>query len=73
VIKDLGLPSLGLWNESIIENIENVIADIFELLLNLGTVLSNFAHMLIGLLALFLCSIEEMMRHEALRVPTTFL
>lgn len=53
VIEDLGLSTLGLWNQSRIEDIENILADFLELLLDSLAVFADGSNVLIGTLGLF--------------------
>lgn len=53
MIKDFGLSTLGLWNESLVEDVEDILADLLELLLDSLTVLSDGCYVLIGTLGLF--------------------
>jgi hypothetical protein len=54
VVEDLGLARLGLWDEAVIKNVEDIIADILELLLNLLAVVADGADVLVGALGLLL-------------------
>jgi len=54
VVKDLGLPRLGLGDERVIENVKDILADLFELGLNLLAVLADDGDVLLGALLLLL-------------------
>lgn len=73
VVEDLGLSRLGFGNQRLVENIEHILADLLKLILDLLAVITDGADVLVRALGLSFCSIEEMMRQEARRVPTTFL
>lgn len=54
MIKDLGLSRLGLWDQRVGQDIEDILADFLEFELDLLTVLANDANVLVvfGLLLL---------------------
>lgn len=54
MVKDLGLASLGLGNEGLVEDVENVLADLFKLGLDLLAVLADDLDVLVRALLLFL-------------------
>ena len=54
VVEDLGLSRLGLGDQRLVQNIEDILADLLELGLDLLTVVSDGRNMLIGALGLFL-------------------
>lgn len=54
MVEDLGLPSLGLRDQSIVEDIEDVLADLLEFCLNLLTVITDGGNVLVGTFGLFL-------------------
>lgn len=54
VVKDLGLARLGLGNKGIIENVEDILADLLELCLDLLAVIADGADVLLGALGLLL-------------------
>lgn len=47
VIEDLGLARLGLGDEGVVEHVENILADLLELLLDLLSVLADGANVLL--------------------------
>lgn len=49
VVEDSGLASLGLGDQSLIKNIENIFADLLQLKLDLGTVLMDSVNVVIGI------------------------
>jgi hypothetical protein len=54
VIKDLGLARLGLWDQGLIENVEDILADLLELGLDLLTIIADGRDVLLGALGLLL-------------------
>ena len=54
VVEDLGLASGGVGDEGLIQNIEDILADLLELLLDLHAVLLDGSDVLVGALGLFL-------------------
>jgi hypothetical protein len=54
VIEDLGLARLGLWDEGLIQDIEHILADFLELGLNLLTIITDGANMLVRALRFLL-------------------
>lgn len=54
VVEDLGLSGLGLGDQAVVENIENILANLLELELNLLTVLADDADVLVCALLLLL-------------------
>ena len=54
VIEDLGLAGLGLWDEGLIEDIEDILADLLKLGLNLLAVITDGRNVLLGALGLLL-------------------
>jgi hypothetical protein len=52
VVEDLGLAGLGLGNEGVVENVEDILADLLELKLDLLSVVANRANMLLRALGL---------------------
>jgi hypothetical protein len=54
VVKDLALASLGLGDKALVEDGENILADLLELELNLLAVLANDTNVLVGALSLLL-------------------
>jgi hypothetical protein len=50
VVEDLGLARLGLWDERLIQNIKDILADFFEFGLNLLTIVTDGADVLVGAL-----------------------
>jgi hypothetical protein len=56
VIEDLGLARFGLWDESLVQNVKDILADFLKLGLNLLTIITDGADMLVralGFLLLF--------------------
>jgi hypothetical protein len=47
VVEDLGLARLGLWDERLIQDIEDILADFLEFGLNLLTVVTDGANVLV--------------------------
>lgn len=54
MVEDLGLAGGGIGNESIVEDVEDVLADPLELLLDLDAVVLDGGDVLVGALGLFL-------------------
>lgn len=54
MVKDLALASLSLGDEALIENVEDILADLLELKLDLLAVLADDANVLVGTLGLLL-------------------
>jgi hypothetical protein len=54
VVEDFGLSRLSLWDQGLIQDIEDILADLLELGLDLLTVVADSRNMLIGTLGLFL-------------------
>ncbi len=54
MVKDLGLAGLGLGDERVIEDVENILADLLELCLDLLSVVADGANVLLGPLGLLL-------------------
>lgn len=54
VIEHLGLARLGLGDQSLVEDIENILADLLELAFDLLTIVTDGTDMLVGALGLFL-------------------
>lgn len=54
VVEDLALASLGLGDEALVENVEDILADLLKLELDLLAVLANDADVLLGALGLLL-------------------
>lgn len=54
VIEHLGLSGFGLWDERIVEDIEDVLADFLEFGLNLLTIVTDGRNVFVGALGLFL-------------------
>lgn len=54
MVEDLALAGLSLGNEALVEDVENILADLLELGLNLLAVLADDANVLIGALGLLL-------------------
>jgi hypothetical protein len=52
VVEDLGLAGLGLGNEGVVENVEDILADLLELKLDLLSVVADSANMLLRALGL---------------------
>lgn len=50
VVEDLGLARLGLRDEGLVEHIEHILADLFELGLNLLTIVADGSNVLLGAL-----------------------
>lgn len=54
MVEDLGLPGRGVGDQAVIQHIEDVLADLLELGLDLGTVLLDGGDVLVRALGLFL-------------------
>lgn len=54
VVENLGLSRLGLWNQGLVEDIKNVLADLLELGLNLLAVIADGRDVLLSSLGLLL-------------------
>lgn len=54
VVEDLRLAGLGVGDKAVVEDIEDILADLLELELDLGAVLADGADVLVGALALLL-------------------
>ena len=54
MVEDLGLSGLGLWNQGLVKDIEDILADLLELGLNLLAVIANGGDVLLGSLGLLL-------------------
>jgi hypothetical protein len=54
VVEDLALASLGLGDEALVKNVEDILADLLKLKLDLLAVLADDANMLLGALGLLL-------------------
>lgn len=54
MVKDLGLARLGLGDQGLVEDIENILADLFEFGLDLLTVIPDDANVLVDALLLLL-------------------
>jgi hypothetical protein len=54
VVEDLGLARLGLWDQGLIQDIKDILANFLEFGLNLLAVGSDGLNMLIGALGLLL-------------------
>jgi len=54
VVEDLALPGLGLGNQALVEHVEDILAHLLELGLDLLAVLADDADVLIGTLGLLL-------------------
>jgi hypothetical protein len=54
MVEDLGLAGLGLGNQSVVEDIEDILADSLEFCLDLLTVVPDGSDMLVGALGLLL-------------------
>lgn len=52
MVEDLGLARLGLGDERLIEDVEDILADLLELGLDLLSVLADGANVLLGTLRL---------------------
>jgi hypothetical protein len=54
VVEDLALAGLGLGDEALVKNVEDILADLLKLKLDLLTVLADDANVLLGALGLLL-------------------
>jgi len=54
VVEDLGFTRLGLGNQGLVQDVEDILADLLELRLDLLTVLADGRDMLVGALGLLL-------------------
>ena len=54
MVKDLGLSRLGLWNQGLVKDIKDILADLLELGLNLLAVIADGGDVLLGSLGLLL-------------------
>jgi hypothetical protein len=54
VVEDLGLARLGLGDEGVVEDVEDILADLLELGLDLLAVFTDGANVLLGALGLLL-------------------
>jgi hypothetical protein len=54
VVENLRFARLGLWNQGLVENIEDILADLLELSLDLLAVIADGCDVLIGTLGLLL-------------------
>lgn len=54
VVKDLGLASLGLGDEGLVKNVENILANSLQLIFNLLAVITDDGDMLLGALGFLL-------------------
>lgn len=54
MVEDLGLAGLGVGDKAVVEDVEDILADLLELELDLGAVLADGADVLVGALALLL-------------------
>lgn len=54
MVKDLGLASLGLGDERLVKDIEDILADLLKLALDLLAVVANGSNVLLGALSLLL-------------------
>jgi hypothetical protein len=54
VVEDLGLASLGLGDQVLVKDFENILADAFELRFDLLAVLGDDGNVLLGALGVFL-------------------
>jgi hypothetical protein len=54
VVEDLGLARLGLGDEGVVEDVEDILADLLELGLDLLSVVADGANVLLGALGLLL-------------------
>ena len=52
VVEDLALASLGLGNEAVVEDVEDILADVLQLSLDLLTVVADDVNVLVGALGL---------------------
>ena len=54
MVEDLGLARLGLWNQGLIQDIEDILADLLEFGFDLLTIVSDSRNVLVGALGLLL-------------------
>ena len=54
MVENLGLARLCLWNEGLVEDVKNILADLLKLELDLLAVLADDANVLVGTLLLLL-------------------
>lgn len=54
MVKDLGLASLGLGDERLVKDVEDILADLLKLALDLLAVVANGSNVLLGALSLLL-------------------
>ena len=54
MVEDLRLARLGLWDQGLVQDIEDILADLLEFGLDLLTVVSDGLNMLVGALGLLL-------------------
>lgn len=54
MVEDLGLARLRLWDQGLVQDIEDILADLLEFGLDLLTVVSDGRNMLVGALGLLL-------------------
>lgn len=54
MVEDLGLSSLGLRDERVVQNVEDILADLLKLCLDLLAVVTDDSNMLVGTLLLLL-------------------
>lgn len=54
VVENLGLSRFGLWNQGLVEDIEDILADLLQLGLDLLAVIANGRNVLLGSLGLLL-------------------
>ena len=54
MVEDLGLSRFGLWDQGLVEDIENILADLLELGLNLLAVITDGSNVLVGAFRLLL-------------------
>ena len=48
MVEDLGFSRLGAGDQAIVQHVQNILADTFELFLNLLAVFTNGANVLVG-------------------------
>jgi hypothetical protein len=54
VVEDLGLARLGLWDQGLVQDIEDILADLLKFGLDLLTVVSDGRNMLVSALGFLL-------------------
>lgn len=54
MVKDLGLSGLSLWDQRLVQDVEDILADLLKLRLDLLTVVTDGRNMLVGTLRLLL-------------------